>query len=52
MRVERANESDIPALVALNNRYAPQGLTLPRSETFAYGHLADYRVLRDADGAV
>jgi amino-acid N-acetyltransferase len=52
MRVERANESDIPSLVALNNRYAPQGLTLPRSEGFAYGHLADYRVLRDADGAV
>jgi amino-acid N-acetyltransferase len=50
MRVERANESDIPSLVGLNNRYAPQGLTLPRSEGFAYGHLADYRVLRDADG--
>ena len=52
MRVDRANEADIPALVGLNNRYAPQGLTLTRSEAFAYAHLADYRVLRDADGGV
>lgn len=51
-RIERANESDIPAMVALNNRYAPMGLTLTRSEEFAYVHLADYRVIRDADGGV
>ena len=51
MRVERANEPDIPSLVALNNRYAPQGLTLARTEGFAYSHLSDYRVIRDADGA-
>ena len=51
-RVERANETDIPSLVALNNRYAPMGLTLARSEEFAYTHLADYRVIRDADGGV
>jgi amino-acid N-acetyltransferase len=52
MRVERAHETDLQQLVALNNRFAPQGLTLTRSEDFAYGHLADYRVIRDADGGV
>jgi amino-acid N-acetyltransferase len=52
MRVERANETDIAALVALNNRFVPQGLTLARSEDFAYAHLADFRVIRDADGGV
>ena len=43
MRVSRANETDIQSLVALNNRYVAQGLTLPRTEEFAYAHLADYR---------
>lgn len=52
MRVDRANETDLPALVALNNRFAPDGLTLTRSADFAYAHLADYRILRDADGGV
>jgi amino-acid N-acetyltransferase len=50
MRVEHANETDLQQLVALNNRFAPQGLTITRSEAFAYAHLADYRVIRDADG--
>ena len=52
MRVERANETDLQELVALNNRFAPQGLTLTRTEEFAYAHLADYRIVRDADGGV
>jgi amino-acid N-acetyltransferase len=52
MRVSRANETDIQSLVALNNRYVAAGLTLPRTEAFAYAHLADYRVIRDADGGV
>jgi amino-acid N-acetyltransferase len=51
-RVEHPNESDIPALVKLNNRFAPMGLTLARTEDFAYSHLPDYRVVRDADGVV
>ena len=51
-RVQRANETDIKALVELNNSYAPQGLTLQRTEAFVYAHLADYRVLRDADGGI
>ena len=52
MRVSRANETDIQALVTLNNKYVAQGLTLKRTEEFAYAHLADYRVVRDADGGV
>jgi len=52
MRVDRANETDLQALVALNNRFAPDGLTLTRSADFAYAHLADYRIIRDADGGV
>lgn len=52
MKVERAHETDLQALVALNNRFAPEGLTLTRSADFAYAHLADYRVIRDADGGV
>ncbi|MBV6522797.1 MAG: Amino-acid acetyltransferase [Gemmatimonadaceae bacterium] len=45
-----AREYDIPALAELNNMFSPQGLTLPRSETFVEAHLADYRVVRDDDG--
>lgn len=51
-RVQSANETDIQALISLNNRYVPQGLTIQRSEAFAYAHLADYRVIRDADGGI
>ncbi|MDA1081015.1 MAG: GNAT family N-acetyltransferase [Gemmatimonadetes bacterium] len=51
-RVQRANENDIAGIVALNNKYAPQGLTLKRTEEFGYAHLADFRVIRDADGAI
>jgi amino-acid N-acetyltransferase len=51
-RITRANETDIPMLLSLNNRYAASGLTLTRSPEFAANHLADYRVLRDATGGV
>jgi N-acetylglutamate synthase-like GNAT family acetyltransferase len=51
-RVQRANETDIKDIVALNNRYVTEGLTLKRSEDFVYAHLADYRVIRDADGGI
>ncbi len=51
-RVVRPNEPDIQGIVALNNKYAPAGLTLERSPEFVYAHLADYRVIRDADGAI
>ncbi|HVZ47588.1 MAG TPA: GNAT family N-acetyltransferase [Gemmatimonadaceae bacterium] len=51
-RVQRPNETDIAGIVALNNSFAPQGLTLPRTPDFVYAHLADYRVIRDADGGI
>lgn len=52
LRVEHAAERDIPAIVALNNMYAPDGLTLRRSEAFVTNHLQDYQVIRAADGSV
>ncbi len=50
--VEPAQAPDIPAMVALNNLFAPDGLTLTRSPAFVSGHLADYQVIRGADGRV
>lgn len=50
--VESAVESDIPAIVALNNLFAPDGLTLRRSEAFVSDHLQDYQVIRAGDGHV
>jgi amino-acid N-acetyltransferase len=47
-----ATEADVPAIAALNNLYAPDGLTLPRSEQFVLQHLADYRIVRGPDGAL
>ena len=51
-RIGTANETDIPMLVSLNNRYSAAGLTLVRSPEFASNHLSDYRVLRDATGGI
>jgi amino-acid N-acetyltransferase len=51
-RITHANETDIPMLVSLNNRFTAAGLTLARSPEFAANHLSDYRVLRDATGGV
>ena len=51
-RVQRPNETDISGIVALNNRYVAQGLTLERTPEFVYAHLADYRVIRDGDGGI
>lgn len=50
--VHHADEADIPAIVALNNLFAPDGLTLTRSEAFVTAHLADYQVIRGADGRI
>lgn len=50
--VEHAVAADIPAIVALNNQYAPDGLTLFRSEAFVRAHLQDYQVIRDDAGRV
>lgn len=52
LSVEHADERDIAAIAALNNLFAPDGLTLPRSEAFVTAHLQDYQVVRDEHGAV
>lgn len=50
--IHHADATDIPSIVALNNLYAPDGLTLTRSEAFVTGHLSDYQVIRDDAGRV
>ncbi len=52
MRIEPARDSDVAALSALNNRFAPDGLTLPRSEEWVASHIDDYLVQRDDNGHV
>lgn len=52
LRAEPARDEDIPAITALNNAFAPQGLTLMRTQDFVETHLADYRVVRAADGRI
>ncbi|MBL0937578.1 MAG: GNAT family N-acetyltransferase [Gemmatimonadaceae bacterium] len=52
MEVHHADEEDIPAIVALNNLYAPDGLTLQRSEAFVTMHLPDYQVIRGPNGEI
>jgi amino-acid N-acetyltransferase len=50
--VERATLHDVAEISALNNLFAPDGLTLPRSEAFVANHIDDYRIVRAADGSV
>jgi amino-acid N-acetyltransferase len=50
--VEPARAADIPAMVSLNNLFAPDGLTLIRTPAFVAGHLTDYQVIRGASGEV
>ncbi len=52
MQVVHAEERDIPAIAALNNLFAPDGLTLHRTEDFVTSHLQDYQVVRDGNGVV
>jgi len=47
-----ALDTDAPAIAALNNIYAPDGLTLPRTPSFVASHVDSYRVARDASGKV
>lgn len=50
--VEHAHERDIAFIASLNNLFAPDGLTLMRSEEFVTSHLQDYQVVRAHDGMV
>lgn len=47
-----ATDSDVSRLSELNNQFAPQGLTLLRSEAWVAAHIDDYRVIRDEHGRV
>lgn len=51
-RITPPRDDDAPAISALNNRFAPDGLTLPRSPEFVAARLDGYRVARDAAGRV
>jgi amino-acid N-acetyltransferase len=48
----RANDDDVRAIVALNNQFSADGLTLPRTEDFVAQHLSDYRIVRGPDGSI
>jgi amino-acid N-acetyltransferase len=50
--VVHADERDISAIATLNNLFAPDGLTLHRTEDFVTSHLQDYQVVRDDNGAL
>ena len=52
LRIEAAHVDDVRSLSELNNRFAPDGLTLPRSESWVMNHIDDYRVARDEHGHV
>lgn len=47
-----AREDDAAAVAALNNRYAADGLTLPRTAAFVAARVESYRVACDAAGQV
>lgn len=52
LRIEPAHVDDVAALSELNNQFSPQGLTLPRPESWVASHIDDYRVVRDEHGRV
>src|SRR5205085_2869113 len=43
-----ATEDDVDAIVALNNMYAPDGLTLSRTRAWVADRIPNYNVARDA----
>ena len=47
-----ATDQDVKAIVALNNQFSADGLTLPRTEAFVAQHISDYRVVRGPDGSL
>lgn len=50
LNVRHAQDDDVAEIVALNNMFAPDGLTLHRSEAFVVSHLQDYQVVRGEHG--
>jgi amino-acid N-acetyltransferase len=51
-KVFHAVEDDVPAILTINNAFAPDGLTLPRTEAFVLAHLQDFQVIRNAKNQV
>ena len=47
-----ATDDDVDAIVALNNMYAPDGLTLARTRAWVADRIPNYNVARDAAGKV
>ena len=47
-----ATEDDVDAIVALNNMWAPDGLTLHRTRAWVADHVPNYSVARDGAGRV
>jgi amino-acid N-acetyltransferase len=47
-----ATEGEIDAIVALNNMYAPDGLTLQRTRAWVADRVPNYNLARTADGKV
>ena len=47
-----ATEADVKEIVALNNQFSADGLTLPRTDDFVAQHLSDYRIVRGPDGTL
>ncbi|GAC1657996.1 MAG: hypothetical protein NVS4B3_25050 [Gemmatimonadaceae bacterium] len=52
VEIRAARETDLAAIVALNNGFAPDGLTLMRTPEFVETHLGDYRVARAPHGGI
>jgi len=47
-----AADADVALIVALNNQFSADGLTLPRTPEFVRAHLSDYRIVRGPDGSI
>ncbi|GAC1685163.1 MAG: hypothetical protein NVS9B3_03440 [Gemmatimonadaceae bacterium] len=52
IEIRPARETDLDAIVQLNNSFAADGLTLMRTADFVETHLADYRVARAPHGGI
>jgi amino-acid N-acetyltransferase len=52
IHIECPELDDAPVISALNNLFAPDGLTLPRTPKFVAEHIDGYRVAREESGAI
>jgi amino-acid N-acetyltransferase len=47
-----ATDADVAAIVALNNQFSADGLTLSRTAEFVAAKISDYRIVRGPDGSI